>query len=116
MFTNVLEGGAVETLVVVNNQPLVAQRRLQLMQGLGSGSADSGDIAHRCSLVSGVCYHTFNEMMQLHGVDGKGEQYERGRRLQSSETGADYCEVVGIPIGMGDPTQTSGNIALMFFK
>ena len=75
MFTDILESGAMKSLVVMNSHPLVAQRRLELMQGSGIGSSTAGshDINRRCSLVEGVCYHTFEEMLHLHGVDVQGE-------------------------------------------
>jgi len=97
VFIEVLQSRSTVSLVVNNNQALVAQRRLQLMQGLRSGSADSGGISDRCSLDSGVCYHTFEEMMHLNDIDGEGA-VDGERRLLGSA--ANYVEISNTFIGM----------------
>lgn len=98
VFSEVLDNGVVnEVNVEADNQQSVNQRRLQLVQGLSEES--SRDLTHRCSLVSGVCYHTFDEMMVLSGrkspalmdaeVDVSGN-----RRLQTASTSTTSYAVI----------------------
>lgn len=89
------ESGQYISLGVATDQSVEYQRRLQLVQAMSD--ADSENLAHRCSLDHGVCYHTFEEMLRLNGkspalVDAEVDVYGN-RRLKNSDPRVTYAEI-----------------------
>jgi hypothetical protein len=89
-----LGGGITEVNVLIDTQSAgssLNQRRLQIMPDPVTEQGAHDDFLHRCSVTTGVCYHTWNEIVSLNQPMGSD-----ARRLQvtiEDETAVTYGEI-----------------------
>ena len=78
--------------VLVNDQSSVNSRRLSMLQS-EEATADDSDLFRRCSITSGVCYHTMDEIRMLHGQAGRGTRRLDVLDDDEASTAVTYAEI-----------------------
>ena len=89
----------------------------------GMNSAEAENLAERCSLDSGVCYHTFSEMMHLNGksktellVDAEVDVYGNRRSLAISDPTVTYGEITADAVALTADSRSALGEAGTFLK
>lgn len=82
------DGVAVEVDVLVDQAP--NQRRLS---SLLTEDKSCSQYLHRCSVKSGVCFHTYDEIVSLHADSMIVGNNEASRRLDSEESYITFAEI-----------------------
>lgn len=121
IFKKVEESGQLVTLDVATDKTVVYQRRLQMVKGMNPAEAEN--LAERCSLDGGVCYHTFSEMMHLNGktatdtlVDAEVDVYGNRRSLAISDPTVTYGEITADAVALTADSRSALGEAGAFLK
>jgi len=123
VYSSVLNNGQTKHVNVATDNDVIYQRRLQLVEGLNDES--SRDLAHRCSQVDGVCYHTIEEMKHLNGigpsfgpnplVDAEIDVHGN-RRLSASQAAVTYAEISADAVALSADSKSALSAASDFLK